>query len=84
MIFVTNEIVPFLGFENKKKLAKEKLLKSEANKKEEDKWADNRGDTHILYFIFFSSIVFALFLSALNFFQIHFTPYTCKLSNNCN
>jgi len=32
VIFATNEIVPFLGFENKKKLAKEKLLKSEANK----------------------------------------------------
>lgn len=79
MIFATNEIVPFLGFENRKKLAKEKLLKSEANKKEEDKWADNRGDTHILYFIFFSCIVFAVFLSALNYFQIHFTPYTCSL-----
>ena len=62
IIFGVNQVVPYMGFENRKKKTKD-------GKPEE---------THILYHILFSALAYMALLHGMNTLQIEYGPFHCE------
>ena len=63
IIFKVNQVVPYMGFENRKK-----KVKADGKKEE----------THIIYHMLFSALAYMAFLHGLNKLQIEYGPFHCE------
>lgn len=69
-LFGVAELVPFLGLETRKKHGGHKVNEALAKAKVEHK-------THIMIYIFFELLIYALFIYILNTYGIFFSPLHC-------
>lgn len=76
VFFLVTVIVPYLGLENKRKLAKQKLTENPSDP------SKNQGETHVLFYICFVSGAFGVILLVLNHLDIMYSPLSCYVPSD--